>query len=130
MSISTPRSQGFFPKEMPFPFHWGKSPGNEVGQLVSCDWSWRSHGSLISGKFDLKINRSVKTEYSDVACSYSSAPALTLSRQPCKLQNYSNMDEFETTFDQISFIKMFERNKTLNHFSIVFAFILGPQLQM
>ena len=46
-------------------------------QLVSCDWSWHSHGSLIPGKFDLKINRSMKTpweECSRVACSYSSAP--------------------------------------------------------
>ena len=29
-------------------------------QLVSCDWSWHSHWSLIPGKFDLKINRSMK----------------------------------------------------------------------
>ena len=36
-----------------------------------------SHGSLIPGKFDLKIYRSMKTpwqEYSRVACFYSSAP--------------------------------------------------------
>ena len=26
-------------------------------QLVSCDWSWQSHGSLVPGKFNLKINR-------------------------------------------------------------------------
>ena len=47
-------------------------------QLVSCDWSWHSHGSLTSGKFELKIKRSMKTpwqEYGGVACSYSSAPA-------------------------------------------------------
>ena len=46
-------------------------------QLVSCNWSWYSHGSLIPGKFDPKINRSMKTlrqEYSGVSCSYSSAP--------------------------------------------------------
>ena len=45
-------------------------------QLVSCDWSWYSHGSLTPGKYDLKINRSMKTpwqECSAVACSYSLA---------------------------------------------------------
>ena len=46
-------------------------------QLVSCDWSWHSHGSLIPRKFDLKIKRSMKKpwqEYDAVACPYSSAP--------------------------------------------------------
>ena len=45
-------------------------------QLVSCDWSWHSHGSVTPGKFYLKINRSMKTpwqKYSGVPCSYSSA---------------------------------------------------------
>ena len=49
-------------------------PVTQWRQLVSCDWSWYSHGSLIPGKFHLKINRSMKTpwqEYSGVACSYS-----------------------------------------------------------
>ena len=56
---------------------WKKGSSGSVTQwrqLVSCDWSWHSHGSLIPGKFDLKINRSMKTpwqEYSGVACSYS-----------------------------------------------------------
>ena len=52
-------------------------PVTQWRQLLSCYWSWRSHGSLIPGKFDLKINRSMKTswqECSEVACSYSSAP--------------------------------------------------------
>ena len=34
--------------------------GKQWRQLVPCDWSWHSHGSLIPGKFDLKINRSMK----------------------------------------------------------------------
>ena len=45
--------------------------------LVCSDWSWRSHGSLIPGKFDPKVNRPMKTsrqEDSAVAWSYSSAP--------------------------------------------------------
>ena len=49
-------------------------------QLVSCDWSWPSHGSLIQGKFYLTINRSMITpwqEYTGVSCSYSSAPGFT-----------------------------------------------------
>ena len=44
------------------------------------DWPWRSHGSLILGKFNLKINRSMKTprqECSAVACPYSSPPVGT-----------------------------------------------------
>ena len=32
-------------------------------RLVSCDWSSGSCGSLIRGKFNLKINRSVKTPW-------------------------------------------------------------------
>ena len=47
-------------------------------QFFSCDWSWHSHGSLIPGKFDLKVNRFMKTpwqEYRAIAFSYSSAPA-------------------------------------------------------
>jgi len=50
-----------------------------VQWLVSCGWSWHSHGSLIPGKFDLKVNQSMKTpwqEYSGVAWSYSLAPVL------------------------------------------------------
>ena len=46
-------------------------------QLITCNWSWQSHGSLILEKLDLKMNRSTKTpcqEYSGVACSSSSAP--------------------------------------------------------
>ena len=54
---------------------WKKgSPVTQWRQLVSCDWSWHSHGSLIQGKFDLKINRSMKIpwqKYSGVACSCS-----------------------------------------------------------
>jgi len=52
-------------------------PVTQWRQLVSCHWSWHSHGSLVRGKFDLKINRSTRPpwqEYSGVACSYSSAP--------------------------------------------------------
>ena len=54
-------------------------PVTQGRQSVSCDWSWHSHGSLIPGKFDLKINRSIKTpwqEYSGIACSYQSTPTL------------------------------------------------------
>ena len=29
--------------------------------MSSRDWSWYSHGGLIPGKFDLKVNRSMKT---------------------------------------------------------------------
>ena len=29
--------------------------------LLSCDWLWHSRGSLIQSRFDLKINRSMKT---------------------------------------------------------------------
>ena len=46
-----------------------------VTSISFCHWSWHSHGSLIPGKFDLKINRSIETprhEYSGVTCSYSS----------------------------------------------------------
>ena len=52
-------------------------PVTQWRQLVSCDWLWHSQGSLIQSRFDLKINRSMKTpwqECSGVACSYSSAP--------------------------------------------------------
>ena len=35
-------------------------PVTQWRQLVYCDWPWYSHGSLIQGKFDLKINRSMK----------------------------------------------------------------------
>ena len=62
----------FFCERKAVPVQWR----SEV-KSVSCDWSWLSHGSLIPGKFDLKINRSMKTlwqEYSGVVCSYSSAP--------------------------------------------------------
>ena len=55
-------------------------PVTQWRQLVSCDWLWHSHGSLIQSRFDLKINRSMKTpwqEYSWVACSYSYAPDRT-----------------------------------------------------
>ena len=37
------------------------SPFEFPQQLVSCDWLSHSHGSLIPGEFDLKINRSMKT---------------------------------------------------------------------
>jgi len=56
---------------------WKKGSSGPVTQwlqLVSYDWSWHSHGSLIPGKFGLKINRSMKTpwqECSGVACSNS-----------------------------------------------------------
>ena len=32
-------------------------PVTQWRQLVSCDWLWHSHGSLIQSRFDLKINR-------------------------------------------------------------------------
>ena len=60
---------------------WKKGTSGSVTQwrqLFSCDFSWHSHGSLIQRKFDLKINRSLKTlwqEYRGVAWSYSSASA-------------------------------------------------------
>ena len=56
---------------------WLKGSSGPVTQWrhsVSCDWLWHSHGSLIESRFDLKINRYMKTpwqEYSWVACSYS-----------------------------------------------------------
>ena len=34
-------------------------------KLVSCDRSWRSHGSLIPGKFDLTINQFIKTPWQE-----------------------------------------------------------------
>ena len=37
---------------------------NDV-KLVSCDRSWRSHGSLIPGKFDLTINQFIKTPWQE-----------------------------------------------------------------
>ena len=43
----------FFCKRETAPAHWR----NDV-MLVSYDWSWRSHGSFIHGKFDLK-NKSI-----------------------------------------------------------------------
>ena len=49
-------------------------PVTQWRQLVSCDWLWHSQGSLIQSRFDLKINRSMKTpwqKYSEVACSCS-----------------------------------------------------------
>ena len=49
-------------------------PVTQWRQLVSCDWLWHSHGSLIQSRFDLKINRSMKTPWqknSWVACSCS-----------------------------------------------------------
>ena len=52
-------------------------PVTQWRQLVSCDWLWQSHGGLIQSRFDLKINRSMKTpwqEYSWVTCSYSLGP--------------------------------------------------------
>ena len=51
--------------------------------LISCNWSSGSCGSLIRGKFNLKINRSVKTplhEHSRVVGSGSWVPAV--------IQNY------------------------------------------
>ena len=59
-------------------------PVTQWHQLLTCDLSWHSHGSLITGKFDRKINRSTETswqEYCGVACSYSSAPARDLLSQ-------------------------------------------------
>ena len=52
---------------------WKKGSSRPVTrwrQTVSCDWSWHSHGCLIPGKFDLKINLSVNSpwqEYRGVA---------------------------------------------------------------
>ena len=49
-------------------------PVTQWRQLVSCDWLWHSHGSLIQSRFNLKINRSIKMpwqKYSGVACSCS-----------------------------------------------------------
>ena len=37
-------------------------------QLVSCDWLWHSHGSLIQSRFDLKINRAMKTPWQEYSC--------------------------------------------------------------
>ena len=54
---------------------WKKASSGLVTQwrqLVSCDWLWHSHRSLIQSRFHLKINRSTKTpwqESSGVACS-------------------------------------------------------------
>ena len=50
-------------------------------QLVSGDWLWHSHGSLMQSRFNLKINWSMKTpwqEYSWDACSYSLAPVIRI----------------------------------------------------
>ena len=44
---------------------WNKrssGPVTEWRQLVSCDWSWHSHGSLIQSRFDLKIKRSERRD--------------------------------------------------------------------
>ena len=52
------------------------APVTHWRQLVSCDWLWHFHGSLIQSRFDLKVNRSMKTpwqKYSRVACSSSYA---------------------------------------------------------
>ena len=46
-------------------------------RLISCNWASGSRGSLIRGKFNLKINRSVKTplhEHSRVVGSGSWVP--------------------------------------------------------
>ena len=70
---------------------WKKGSSGPVAQwrqLVSCDWSWHSHGSLIPGKFDLKINQSMKTpwqEYSGVACSSSAPGCIRLNQISVKL---------------------------------------------
>ena len=51
-------------------------PVTQWRQLVSCDWPSHSHGSHFPGKFNLKINRSMKTpwqKYTGGACYYSSA---------------------------------------------------------
>ena len=48
-------------------------PVTQWRQLVSCDWSWHPHESLIPAKFVLKINQYKKTrwqKYSGLACSY------------------------------------------------------------
>ena len=53
-------------------------PVTQWRQLVSCDWLWHSHGSFIQSRFDLKINRCMKTPWQEnswVACSYTQAPA-------------------------------------------------------
>ena len=42
-------------------------------KLVSCDCLWQSHGSLITGKFDQKINRSMKTLWKECGA-HASAP--------------------------------------------------------
>ena len=50
--------------ELNVPFLLGKNGSSsqvtQLRQFVCCDWSWHSIGSLIPGKFELKINRSVK----------------------------------------------------------------------
>ena len=43
-------------------------PVTQWRQLVSCDWLWHSHGSLIQSRFDLKINRSMKTPWQEYSC--------------------------------------------------------------
>ena len=48
---------------------WTKGSSGAVTQwrqLVSCDWLWHSHRSLIQSRFDLKINRSMKMPWQKV----------------------------------------------------------------
>ena len=56
---------------------WKKGSSGPVTQwrrLVSCNWAWHSHGSLIPGKFDRRVSRSMKTPWQEcrvVVYSYS-----------------------------------------------------------
>ena len=73
---------------------WKKGCSGTVTQDVKSVWSWRSQGSLIHGKFDLKIYQSMKTSWQEcveVARSYASAPGayngLTFGRHLCDIDS-------------------------------------------
>ena len=97
--------------------------------LVSCNWSWHSHGNLIPWQFDLKINPSMKTpsqEYhSRVACSYSQASVQTLD---C-VAGLHNCWEFfqlptcldEATYTQIKFLYCLIGNVKLDSGKLCFV---------
>ena len=95
-------------------------------QFRSSDWSWHSHGSLIPGKFDLKINRSMKTpwqEHSGVACFYSSAPGIELSGY-FLYGEHSNVTITKPTI--LNCTKYNRRVKLLQASSMMFPYWLHP----
>ena len=95
-------------------------------QFRSSDWSWHSHGSLIPGKFDLKINRSLKTrwqEHSGVACFYSSALGKKLSGS-FLYGEHSNVKI--TTPTILNCTKYNRRVKLLQASSMVFPYWFHP----